>query len=323
MSKNLRAIHLSYLLKYIGPRPFDVYIERHPGKFTRIHNKNEIYDHELMRHYEFKADGDLLIDELQLTEFNVFLTDTLEYSLNSTSIITKEEIIEIMVLGLELTYSGILDQSDELEMNLEAAKLHVRSSLRLITDDLRAGVQVYLSLAENAMLLKHSYHVMLLSLAIALKAGFSNEKALAQIGLGALLHDIGQSRIEEELFRKTRLTPKEWDIVKDHPHLGLKMVDMYKGFTQEVRSIILQHHEYFNGRGYPNRMTHSQIYPPALLVAVADVFSSYITKTEYRPVSYTPEEAIQIMRSDTGHFDTDYIDNLEQVIGLTKKRASA
>lgn len=323
MNNQLRAVRLSYLFNYKGPLPFDVYLERHPGKYTRIHNRDDLYDCELLRHYEVKVDGDLLIDETQLQDFNVFLTNVLQHSLVSPDILSQDETIEIMALGLELTYQSILNQSDELEINLEGALLHVKSSLRLITADLRAGVEVYLAIAENAALLKHSYHVMLLTLAIAKKAGFTSEKALAPIGLGALLHDIGHSRIEEEIFRKQRLTPKEWDIVKDHPHLGLKIIDLYKGLSQEVRSIILQHHEYCNGRGYPNRLTQSQIYPPARLVAVADVFSSFIIKSNYRPVCYTPEEAIEVMRADIGHFDPIYLDNLEQVLGLSKKRVSA
>jgi putative nucleotidyltransferase with HDIG domain len=321
MINNLRSVNLSYLFKYNGVLPFDVYLERHPGKFTRIHSRNEVYDSELLKHYEVKADGDLLIDESQLQDFNLFLTDVLQHSLVSPDLLTQTEVVEIIALGLELTYQSMLNQNDDLTINIDNAQLHVRSSIRLITEDLRAGVEVYLSIADNATLLKHSYHVMLLTLALAKKAGFTSEKALAPIGLGALLHDIGHSRIDEELFRKARLTPKEWDVVKDHPHLGLKIVDLYKGLSQEVRSIILQHHEYCNGRGYPNRLTQSQIYPPARLVAVADVFSSFIVKSHYRPVCYTPEEAIEVMRADIGHFDPVYLDTLEQVLGLSKKRS--
>lgn len=323
MNKQLRAVRLSYLYQFQGVLPFDVFIERHQGKFTRIHKTNDLYDGDILSHFEFKADGKLYIEESQLQEFNNFLSHVLQQSLVSSENLSQEQMIEIMSLGMELTYQTIVDQNDELFINLEHAKLHVKSCLRLITNDFRAGVQLYMAISENAILLKHSFHVMLLSLALAKKAGFSSEKFLAPIGLGAFLHDIGQSRIDEELFTKPRLSPKEWDAVKDHPHLGLKMIDLYKGLSHEVRAIILQHHEYCNGRGYPNRLIQSQIFPPARLVAVADCFSSLITKSQHCPNNHTPKEAIRIMRDDLGHFDPVYIETLDNVLKLSKKSKAA
>jgi HD-GYP domain-containing protein (c-di-GMP phosphodiesterase class II) len=323
MNKQFRPVRLSYLFHFNGILPFDVFIERHQGKFTRIHKRNDLYDGDTLVHFGVKTDGKLLIEESQQQDLNNFLSDILQHSLVSPDKLSKQEIVEIMSIGMELTYQSIIDQNEHLSESLAKAKIHVTSCLRLIVDDFRSGVQLYLALAEDASLLRHSFHVMLLSLVIAKKSGFTSEKALSRIGLGALLHDIGMSRIDQELFRKPRLTPKEWEDVKDHPHLGLNMIDSTNSISHEVSSIILQHHEYCNGRGYPNRLTHSQIYPPARLVAVTDVFSSLISKSDCRPTSYTPEEAIKIMRSDIGHFDLFYIDMLEQVMGLSKKRSAA
>ncbi len=323
MSNKLFPVSLSYLNHYKGHLPFDIYIERHPGKFTRIHRKDTIYDPEQLSHFELKAGGELFVDEDQLPEFNSFLSSLLEHALISSDKIDPGEAIEIMALGLELTFQSIMDQTDGLNDNLKNANLYVKSCLHLLSQDSRNGIDVYLAIAQDASLLKHSFHVMLLSLAIAQKSGYTTEKVLAPIGVGAFMHDIGHSRIDQDILLKQRLTPKEWDIIKDHPHLGLKMIDHFQGLSHEVRSIILQHHEYCNGRGYPNRLTQAQIFPPARLVAVADVFSSLTMKTNYRSVSYSPKDAINIMKTDIGHFDPLYLDSLQQVFERAKKKVAS
>jgi putative nucleotidyltransferase with HDIG domain len=322
MSKKLFPVSLSYLFRYKGPLPFDVFIERYPDKFNRIHIQHEMYDPEQVTHFEAKV-GVLFVDETQLPEFNSFLSSILERSLYSSEKLDPNEINEIMVLSLELTFQAILDQTDELNENLKNSNLYVKSCLKLLNKDLRNGMDLYLAIAQDSSLLKHSVHVMLLTLAIAQKAGYTTEKILAPIGVGAFLHDIGHSRIDQDILLKQRLTPKEWETMKDHPHLGLKMVDQLLGLSHEIRSIILQHHEYCNGRGYPNRLTQAQIFPPARLVAVADVFSSLTMKTNYRSVIYSPEEAIEIMRADIGHFDPDHLNSLQQVFAKSKNKLAS
>lgn len=322
MTNKLFPVSLSYMFRYKGPIPFDVFIERHPGKFTRIHRQHEVYDPEQLSHFEVKG-GELFVDESQLPEFNSFLSSLLEQSLVSSEKLDSSEATEIMALGLELTFQAMINQSDVLNDNLKNANLYVKSCLNLLSQDPRNGIDIYLAIAQDASLLKHSFHVMLLSLAIAQKAGFTTERVLAPIGVGAFLHDIGHSRIDQDLLVKQRLTPKEWDTIKDHPHLGLKMIDLFEGLSHEVRSIILQHHEYCNGRGYPNRLTQAQIFPPARLVAVADVFSSLTMKTNNRSVCYSPRDAINIMKTDLGHFDPMYLDSLQQVFVKPKKKIAS
>ena len=84
--------------------------------------------------------------------------------------------------------------------------------------------------------------------------------------------------------------------------------------TTEVRSIIIQHHEQYNGRGYPNRLTNNLIYPPAKVVAIADGFCSLISKTSYRKTDKTPAEALEILIDDLGHYDPEYLDVFAKMI---------
>ena len=149
---------------------------------------------------------------------------------------------EIIATTLELTYEKIVEDNNELDTSIIWASHQVRSAIHLIGDQTASAIEIFKALSSDLYLLKHSYLVSLFSLTLAKKLNFSNERNLLGVGLGALLHDIGHTRMNFELFQKIHLTPKEWEEVKDHPVLGLKILERSRTITEDVRSIILQHH---------------------------------------------------------------------------------
>ena len=313
MITNFIAILTLCIFKMKGPLPFDVYIERFPGKFTKLYHKGDECDQEQLINFEAKSVQVMFIREDDKVVYATHLAAILDDAIDYPGKLTDTDVVEIVARGLEITFEQILEQDDEMGENMRWAKSQVRGSLSLITKDLSGAMEIYRTLQQDFDLAKHSYMVMLFSLILAREVGYENEKKLLQIGLGALFHDLGQTRIDEELFRRTKLTPKEWDAVKDHPELGIKILDHCKGVTTEIRQIVLHTHEQINGRGYPNRLANSQIYPPAKIVAIADTFVSLISKTHYRQLSYTPIEALEIMRVDEGHFDLGFLESFSKV----------
>jgi putative nucleotidyltransferase with HDIG domain len=189
-------------------------------------------------------------------------------------------------------------------------------------DDMVSAIEIFKALSEDLQLLKHSYLVTIFSLSLAKKLNFSNDRNLMGIGLGALFHDIGQTRLNAELFKKNYLSPKEWDELKDHPQLGLRIIDHSKGIPPDVRSIILQHHEQPNGRGYPNRLSGNKIFPPAKIVSIADSFCSLVSKTSYRDTIFTPDQAIAMMRDDIGHYDKEFFETFAQMLVQDKMKSA-
>ncbi len=109
-----------------------------------------------------------------------------------------------------------------------------------------------------------------------------NEKQIELIRKGALLHDIGKLGIPEELLAKpSRLTSGEYEVMKRHAVLGAELV----GKSPSLRAlvpIIRQHHEFFNGNGYPDRLKGNQIGVEARIVAIADAIEAMSSDRPYR-----------------------------------------
>lgn len=112
------------------------------------------------------------------------------------------------------------------------------------------------------------------------------------IRFGAILHDIGKIHISEKiLFKKKPLTRSEWELIKQHPINGEKMIENLQDLT-ECAPIVRHHHERWDGKGYPDGLKGFEIPKGACIVAVADSFDSMTTPRTYKE-QRTPEEAYQ------------------------------
>ncbi len=141
----------------------------------------------------------------------------------------------------------------------------------------------------------HSARVAAYSLALAIKMSLTDAAHLAMMATGALLHDVGKSKIDLALLHKAgALTKEEWDKIKQHPVFGDEVV---AGSVLAVmpRSIILHHHERFDGSGYPHQLTERELLEEVKIVAFADVFDALTTNRPYQ-VSRTHFEALDLIR---------------------------
>ena len=125
--------------------------------------------------------------------------------------------------------------------------------------------------------------------------------------LGALLHDIGKIIVPTEVLNKAGdLTPEEWGIMKRHPEAGLDLVADID-FPGDVRSIIRNHHERWDGSGYPDGLKGDEIPFAARILCVADVYDALTTARSYRD-SLSHARAAEVMRSSDGQFDPMLLD---------------
>lgn len=152
----------------------------------------------------------------------------------------------------------------------------------------------------------HCLRVSEYSVAMGRELGFSRED-LYNLQLGALLHDIGKIGIPGIILNKPgKLTPEEYEIIQKHPVIGeniLKNIDYFKPFL----GIIRHHHEWENGKGYPDSMECNPCLSTAI-VAVTDVYDSLITDRPYRTAVST-EKALEILIEQKGiQFSPDMVD---------------
>lgn len=189
---------------------------------------------------------------------------------------------------------------------------------QLLSDILsRDFVTVNLTKIKNtdAYLLEHSVNVCLLSMVTGIYLGYGKSE-LINLGLGALLHDIGKMFIPDEIINKpSKLTLDEFNIVKNHTTFGGEAAKKIHGLALESIEVILYHHERIDGKGYPMGVATEEIPEFAKIVSVADVFDAITSDRVYRDRidAYT---AVEFIIGETGtKFDRSVVRVFLKLVG--------
>ncbi|HEV7595046.1 MAG TPA: HD domain-containing phosphohydrolase [Gemmatimonadaceae bacterium] len=134
-----------------------------------------------------------------------------------------------------------------------------------------------------------------------------DSRSLFWFRLGALLHDIGKIIVPTEVLNKAgTLTDEEWAMMKRHPEAGLELVADID-FPGDVRAVIRNHHERWDGTGYPDGLAGEEIPFAARILCVADVYDALTTARSYRD-SMSHARAAQEMRASHGQFDPQLLE---------------
>ena len=131
---------------------------------------------------------------------------------------------------------------------------------------------------------------------------------------GALLHDVGKIGSPSELLEKTSaLTAEEFEVMKDHVRLGVRILEPITAFADAI-PVVAEHHERLDGSGYPRGLRGDAISLHARIVAVADCFDAIGSERPYRDALPTPE-VLEILREQAGKtLDEIAVDALHQVV---------
>lgn len=148
----------------------------------------------------------------------------------------------------------------------------------------------------------HVLNVAVLALLIGIKMGYTPGK-LHELAIGALVMDIGEMELPGELLhKKDKLSTEEMVEVKKHPELGFDgLRKKMKGLPTPAVHVAYQHHENFNGSGYPRGVSGSEIHEYARVVAVADMFDALVSDRPFRHY-YLNHEAASILQAFAGKF---------------------
>jgi diguanylate cyclase (GGDEF)-like protein len=159
----------------------------------------------------------------------------------------------------------------------------------------------------------HSQTVSKYVLGLAEKLGMS-EKEKDDLRMGALLHDCGKIGIPDDIIRKPdKLITEEWDIIKRHPILGYDIVK-YAVDNPNILSSIRNHHERWDGKGYPDGLSKLNIPYYARIVCIADAYHAMISDRPYRP-GLSEEMAICELRKQSAiQFDPSLVEPFIEVI---------
>jgi HD-GYP domain-containing protein (c-di-GMP phosphodiesterase class II) len=150
----------------------------------------------------------------------------------------------------------------------------------------------------------HSVNVCIFSVALGRRLGMSKLQ-LFDLGLSALMHDIGKSRIPVAILRKTdELTDEDWRGIAAHPWLGVLALFQLKGQQEEVSyramTVAYEHHMRGDLSGYPKVIRPRTMSMTSKIVAVADGYDAATSRRSYQTVPYSPAAVLQEMRDNPG-----------------------
>jgi hypothetical protein len=160
---------------------------------------------------------------------------------------------------------------------------------------------------------------------VALKMGKAlnlDSNALEDLQRAAFLHDIGKIGVPVSILDKpAKLNDEEFGLIKRHPDLGAKIIEPINAF-KSLTPMIAQHHERFDGKGYPSGLAGEQIHEGARILAVADVYDAISSDRPYRK-GMVIERVLEIIQEESGRqFDPVMVEALLQVIRKNKKWAA-
>ena len=166
----------------------------------------------------------------------------------------------------------------------------------------------------------HSVNVSIYSLAMGKRLGFS-KKTLSELGITALLHDIGKSKIPGEILNKpASLNEEEWGWMKRHPLMGVEIVLNLKQLGEiNPRMVvgIFDHHLKSDLSGYPKLFRKKEVSLFGRIIQIADSYDAMTTPRIYKKTPYTPEQALAIMlRERTIHFDPALLKIFIGLVGI-------
>ncbi|MDR0496892.1 MAG: HD domain-containing protein [Treponema sp.] len=163
---------------------------------------------------------------------------------------------------------------------------------------------------------KNLVNTAILSAMIALELKMPNHKVL-QIVTGALLHDVGMLRMPKEIVeKKGSLSPAEVQRIQSHTLYTYKIVNKELLYPEDVGLIVLQHHERWDGEGYPRRLVGQAIDLGARIVSVADAFEAMVSHKPYRNSMMGYQAMKNLLSDNLRRFDPDVIKAFIQTMGI-------
>ena len=227
-------------------------------------------------------------------------------------LLSRREVIGIFFLGKKADGEGFSEMdlelisilSHQVSAALENAKLLEKTRLFYISS-IRALVAAVE--ARDPYTRGHAERTSKYAVAIAKEMGFKDED-IENLSLGVLIHDIGKVAMSESLLRNSSSPLEEnlWEEVKTHPKIGASILEQIEPLKWAI-PLVLQHHERYDGNGYPNGLAGEEITLHARILAIADSFDAMTSDRSYRKAMST-EKALDELRKNAGtQFDPEIV----------------
>ena len=223
---------------------------------------------------------------------------------------TRQVDIEALQLTLSFGYAVRESVSDEFSTVFKVAEdMMYRNKLYESSSNKHKTIEVVISslFAKSPRESLHSNRVSRVCEFIAKKMGFS-ARDVNRMKIAGLMHDIGKIGVRESILNKAgRLDKDEWREMQRHPETGYRILTASSDFI-DISSAVLEHHERWDGRGYPRKLSGENISLQARIITIADSYDAMTSMRSYK-ASMSREDAVKELKACSGtQFDPAIVD---------------
>jgi len=241
-------------------------------RFITFRGQGDSVDRNAFDRLQFKKVKSLFIQEADRGKFETWITQRVKEDAAVDSTPQPKAFAE----AREDAYRKAMDifQSEHPDKMVKAAL----STSKTLVKELMAYPYAIKSLGQlqtySRGTVDHSVNVSILATYLAMQIGYTHKLILQHVGVGGLLHDIGKTQIPIEETDTAEVIESK---MRAHPEVGGQLLDNQTGVPKEVKMIVLQHHEYFDGTGYPHALRGNSIYDLARIVTIANEFDEMVS----------------------------------------------
>ncbi len=262
------------------------------GKLLRISQYSELYKDtpktsytQKSTSYEKKPSEEYIPPPATHTKEIIF-----DKTVNKTSKIKAQAQVDMKSYFATTMFAVNNNENKDAALMIDEIKTKILSDIGNVIEDVKYCSQLKLlgSYADC-----HSLNTAILATAFGYKMEYDSD-IIAKITKSSLLHDIGMTRIPEDLLKKTNPSSQETKIIQSHTQIGYKILKLDMNMPEDICLVALEHHENNDGSGYPFKLSGEQISEMSRVVGMCSFFDDLTSgKTSYK-VKNT-KEALRIM----------------------------
>lgn len=288
------------------PVTFDIFVNVNDKKIHYLRAGGTLAA-EKIENFEKKAPDNFFIRMSEKPAFRKYISGLMDS--DTLSSLEKAELLRESSLALvEELY-----ESPDIAQALDESKGIINEFVQFMDKDPDAmGHLIGLS-SHDFYTYNHSLDVGIYSLGLGYVAGY-RDADLKELGQGALFHDIGKRHVSVDIICKDGpLDEVEWAQMQQHPQFGLLILDKHE-VSDAIKACCFEHHESFQGNGYPQQLEGEEIHPMARIVALTDTYDALTTKRSYNE-PMTPTDAITFMNEKLkGRYDADLMAAMHDIL---------
>ncbi len=245
------------------------------------------------------------IDKLTaLGVYTIYIHDDISQGIEISDVIHEETRLHARAL--------VKTTMDHIARNRSLGFDAISNTMNNIIDELIYNRNIVINLEDirtvDTYTFSHSVNVAVLAIVTGIKLGYDFRR-LKELGMGALLHDIGKMKVPPEILNKPGvLTQEEFEEVKRHTIYGHESLKAYPEIGYRARFIVLAHHERYDGLGYPIGIKGKRIHEFTRIVSVADVYDALTSDRVYRRRINRDQALEYILSMCNKHFDKEIVE---------------